>query len=114
MQLDGARFSGTITDMKTRRVTWVPRDARRRPYAPQVAAASQRHAHRCVDEDTGGEPSLVIMRRCYDPTPCVSRQIDFARAAFAIGVPIWGSCWGLQLAVVGLGGSVRRNPRRHL
>ena len=47
----------------------------------------------------------------YDPTPCVSRQIDFARAAFAIGVPIWGSCWGLQLAVVGLGGSVRRNPR---
>src|SRR5262249_2376700 len=26
-------------------------------------------------------------------------------------VPVWGSCWGLQLAVVALGGSVRRNPR---
>ena len=47
----------------------------------------------------------------YEPHPCVTRQIDFARAAFAIGVPVWGSCWGLQLAVVALGGSVRRNPR---
>jgi GMP synthase (glutamine-hydrolysing) len=47
----------------------------------------------------------------YDPTPCVSRQIDFARAAFVAGVPVWGSCWGLQLATVALGGSVRRNPR---
>ncbi|MBV8506877.1 MAG: type 1 glutamine amidotransferase [Alphaproteobacteria bacterium] len=47
----------------------------------------------------------------YDPTPCVRRQIDFARAAFATGVPVWGSCWGLQLATVALGGSVQRNPR---
>src|SRR5438874_5394582 len=47
----------------------------------------------------------------YDPDPCVRRQSDFARAAFAAGLPVWGSCWGLQLAVVALGGSVRRNPR---
>ena len=47
----------------------------------------------------------------YDPDPCVTRQIDFARSAFAAGVPVWGSCWGLQVAVVALGGSVRRNPR---
>jgi GMP synthase (glutamine-hydrolysing) len=47
----------------------------------------------------------------YDPTLCVTRQIEFARAVFAAGVPVWGSCWGLQLAVVALGGSVRRNPR---
>lgn len=47
----------------------------------------------------------------YDPTPCVTRQIEFARAGFAAGMPVWGSCWGLQLAVVALGGSVRRNPR---
>src|SRR5262245_13972023 len=40
-----------------------------------------------------------------------ARHIDFARAAFAAGVPVWDSCWGLQLAVVALGGSVRRNPR---
>jgi GMP synthase (glutamine-hydrolysing) len=47
----------------------------------------------------------------YDPTPAVARQIDFARAAVTAGVPVWGSCWGLQLAIVALGGSVRRNPR---
>jgi GMP synthase (glutamine-hydrolysing) len=47
----------------------------------------------------------------YDKTPPVARQIEFARAAFAAGVPVWGSCWGLQLVTVALGGSVRRNPR---
>ena len=47
----------------------------------------------------------------YDQTPEVMRQIDFARAAFTAGLPTWGSCWGLQLATVALGGTVRRNPR---
>jgi GMP synthase (glutamine-hydrolysing) len=47
----------------------------------------------------------------YDRTPEVTRQLDFARAAFAYDVPVWGSCWGLQLATVALGGSVRRNLR---
>jgi GMP synthase (glutamine-hydrolysing) len=46
-----------------------------------------------------------------DRTPEVTRQIDFARAAFTAGLPAWGSCWGLQLAAVALGGTVRRNPR---
>ena len=43
--------------------------------------------------------------------PEVTRQIDFARAAFTAGLPVWASCWGLQLATVALGGTVRRNPR---
>jgi GMP synthase (glutamine-hydrolysing) len=47
----------------------------------------------------------------YDRTLEVTRQIDFARAAFTAGLPAWGSCWGLQLATVALGGTVRRNPR---
>jgi GMP synthase (glutamine-hydrolysing) len=47
----------------------------------------------------------------YDRTPAVTRQIDFARAAFDAGVPAWGSCWGLQLVTVALGGAVRPNPR---
>jgi GMP synthase (glutamine-hydrolysing) len=47
----------------------------------------------------------------YDRIPEVTRQIDFARAGFRAGVPTWGSCWGLQLATVALGGTVRRNPR---
>ena len=47
----------------------------------------------------------------YDRTPEVTRQIDFARAAFTAGLPAWASCWGLQLATVALGGTVRCNPR---
>ena len=45
-----------------------------------------------------------------DPDPAVRRQIDFARGVFACGMPVWGSCYGLQLATVALGGTVRRNP----
>jgi GMP synthase (glutamine-hydrolysing) len=41
----------------------------------------------------------------------VMRQIDLAREVFAAGVPFFGSCWGLQVAVTAAGGTVRRNPR---
>jgi GMP synthase (glutamine-hydrolysing) len=47
----------------------------------------------------------------YDTELPVTRQIDFLRAAFATHLPIWGSCWGLQLATVVLGGSVRGNAQ---
>jgi GMP synthase (glutamine-hydrolysing) len=38
------------------------------------------------------------------------RQIDFIREVFAHGVPMFGSCWGLQLAAVAAGGEVELNP----
>jgi GMP synthase (glutamine-hydrolysing) len=38
------------------------------------------------------------------------RQIDFVREVFARGVPMFGSCWGLQLATVAAGGEVGLNP----
>jgi len=41
----------------------------------------------------------------------VERQIQLAKAVFAAGVPYFGSCWGLQVAVSAAGGSVRANPR---
>ncbi|MDI4658943.1 type 1 glutamine amidotransferase [Xanthobacter autotrophicus] len=41
----------------------------------------------------------------------ISQQIDLMRAAFTTDVPIFGSCWGLQLLTVAAGGAVRRNPR---
>ena len=47
----------------------------------------------------------------YKAEPAVTRQIDLAREIFRAGVPVWGSCWGLQLAVTALGGTVRLNPR---
>jgi GMP synthase (glutamine-hydrolysing) len=41
----------------------------------------------------------------------ITRQIDLARAVFEAGVPFFGSCWGLQVAVTAAGGEVRANPR---
>lgn len=48
----------------------------------------------------------------YDDTPEVRRQRAFMRAVFDSGVPGWGSCAGLQLAVAAAGGRVRRMPER--
>jgi GMP synthase (glutamine-hydrolysing) len=47
----------------------------------------------------------------YDGGPAVERQLALARAVFDAGLPVFGSCWGLQVAVTVAGGSVRRNPR---
>ena len=41
----------------------------------------------------------------------VTRQIELVKAVFAAGVPFFGSCWGLQVAVTAAGGEVRANPR---
>jgi GMP synthase (glutamine-hydrolysing) len=38
------------------------------------------------------------------------RQIDFVREVFARGIPMFGSCWGLQLATVAAGGEIGLNP----
>lgn len=48
----------------------------------------------------------------YDDTPEVRRQVAFMRRVFDSGVPSWGSCAGLQIAVVAAGGRVRRMPER--
>lgn len=42
--------------------------------------------------------------------PAIQAQIDLARAAFESGVPVFGSCWGLQVMAVALGGRVRACP----
>ena len=47
----------------------------------------------------------------YTESEAVTRQVDFARIAFQSGVPCFGSCWGLQVMLVALGGKVRLNPR---
>ncbi len=39
----------------------------------------------------------------------VHRQIEFARAVFAAGVPSFGSCWAAQLSVVASGGRCAAN-----
>ena len=47
----------------------------------------------------------------YDRGPEVSPQIELAKAVLAAKTPLFGSCWGLQVAVTVAGGVVRRNPR---
>jgi GMP synthase (glutamine-hydrolysing) len=46
----------------------------------------------------------------YDGGVHIERQIELARATLEAGVPLFGSCWGLQVAVCAAGGSVRPNP----
>jgi GMP synthase (glutamine-hydrolysing) len=41
----------------------------------------------------------------------VTRQIELAKAVFAAGIPFFGSCWGLQVAVTAAGGEVHANPQ---
>jgi GMP synthase (glutamine-hydrolysing) len=47
----------------------------------------------------------------YKHEPESLRQVDLVRELFARGVPIFGSCWGLQVAAVAAGGEVGPNPR---
>jgi len=48
---------------------------------------------------------------CYADCPEVPNQIAFAKDIIATGKPIFGSCWGLQIIVTALGGTVRANPK---
>jgi len=43
--------------------------------------------------------------------PSVQAQIDLVREIWEKGLPAFGSCWGLQLMTVALGGTVHLNPR---
>ncbi len=47
----------------------------------------------------------------YDSEPAVRNQLELVTEVFEAGVPVFGSCWGLQLANVVLGGRVAANPR---
>jgi GMP synthase (glutamine-hydrolysing) len=47
----------------------------------------------------------------YNGGAAVDAQIELVKAVFAAGVPFFGSCWGLQVAVTAAGGQVRANPR---
>jgi len=46
----------------------------------------------------------------YEGGEHVERQIELMRAVFDAGLPCFGSCWGLQLAVTAAGGMVHANP----
>ena len=41
----------------------------------------------------------------------VNRQIELAREIYRLGIPSYGSCWGIQMAAVAAGGEVAKNPK---
>jgi GMP synthase (glutamine-hydrolysing) len=47
----------------------------------------------------------------YDGGPAVAPQVELARAVLAARTPLFGSCWGLQVITVAMGGTVARNPK---
>ncbi|PWR22409.1 glutamine amidotransferase [Zavarzinia compransoris] len=47
----------------------------------------------------------------YDGGPAIEPQVALVRDAFQAGTPMFGSCWGLQVATVAAGGTVRANPK---
>ena len=47
----------------------------------------------------------------FEDVPEVKRQISLMRDGFDVGIPIFGICGGLQIAVVAAGGSVIPNPQ---
>ncbi|KAH8050394.1 glutamine amidotransferase class-I [Aureococcus anophagefferens] len=46
----------------------------------------------------------------YAPDVDVARQVDLMRRTFDCGVSSFGSCWGIQIAAVALGGRVELSP----
>jgi GMP synthase (glutamine-hydrolysing) len=62
-------------------------------------------------EDYHGVTMTGSALNIYEGGAPVTRQIELAKAVFAAGVPFFGSCWGLQVAVTAAGGEVCANPR---
>jgi GMP synthase (glutamine-hydrolysing) len=54
---------------------------------------------------TGCDATIFVLE------PRVVAQIAFCRRAYQLGIPQFGTCWGLQMAVVAAGGTVEANPR---
>jgi GMP synthase (glutamine-hydrolysing) len=53
---------------------------------------------------TGCDATIFVLE------PRVIAQIEFCRRAYELGIPQFGTCWGLQMAVVAAGGEVEANP----
>jgi len=76
-----------------------------------AADANAKFPHSVGLEDYDGVTMTGSVLNVYSGGAPVTRQIELAKAVFATGVPFFGSCWGLQVAVTAAGGEVRANPR---
>lgn len=81
----------------------------------EIASPADADAPRLTASDIAGYDAVFLTgspMHVYNETPEVDRQLDFMRAVFASGVPSFGSCAGLQVAVVAAGGRVRKMRER--
>lgn len=80
-----------------------------------IASPADDGAPRFAADDLTGYDAVFLTgspMHVYHETAEVDRQLDFMRAVFASGVPSFGSCAGLQIAVATAGGTVRKMPER--
>jgi GMP synthase (glutamine-hydrolysing) len=76
------------------------------PSDPGVSMPSDATLSRCSGVLwTGCDATIFVLE------PRVTAQIDFCCRAYELGIPQFGTCWGLQMAVVAAGGQVEANPR---
>ncbi len=47
----------------------------------------------------------------HEHIPSIVSQIELAKTAYEVGIPSFGSCWGIQIAAKAAGGSVEPNPK---
>lgn len=100
-ELGAERYANEIRRMfpKAEMVTIYPGDSD--AYLPKGTALSD------FDGMVMGGSGL----HAFDQAPEVTRQVDLMRSALDEGMPVLGSCWGLQVAAAANGGSVSQNPR---
>jgi GMP synthase-like glutamine amidotransferase len=98
----GETYAATLSQMVPNATVAIiaPADDDAQTYAPEELAAFDAVF-------LTGSPMHV-----YRQTPEVGRVLAFMRAVFASGVPSFGSCAGLQIAVAAAGGRVREMPQR--
>lgn len=74
-------------------------------------AADGFSAHPALTTDYDGAVITGSSLHIYHHSPEIRRQIELVRALLDAGIPIFGSCWGLQVLTTVCGGNVRRNPK---
>ncbi|MCQ8242148.1 type 1 glutamine amidotransferase [Rhizosaccharibacter radicis] len=80
-----------------------------RPHEEGASAETRRSLDGYDGVFLSGSPLHV-----YEGGPGVRRQLSFMRSVFAAGVPCFGSCAGLQIAVAAVGGRVGSSPRHEV
>ncbi len=100
-ELGAERYANEIRRMypKAELVTIYPADTD--AYLPKGAALAD------FDGMVMGGSGL----HAFDQAPEVTRQVDLMRTALDAGMPVLGSCWGLQVAAAATGGTVAKSPR---